>query len=100
MSLTPPPWLTTGVRGVLLDIFGVLKDSTPTGAHVAIEGSIEAVTKLKNAGFPVRFCSNESQQSQTVVVDKLHSSGFTMIQPEEVFTPVPAMVNILKEQQL
>ena len=54
MATSPPPWLSHGVGGVVLDIFGVLKNSTENGGHQAIPGSIEAVKKLKAANIPVR----------------------------------------------
>ena len=38
------------VKGVLLDITGVLVESSATGDGTAIPGSVEAVRKLKDAG--------------------------------------------------
>lgn len=38
------------VKGVLLDITGVLVESSATGDGKAIPGSVEAVRKLKDAG--------------------------------------------------
>jgi hypothetical protein len=38
------------VKGVLLDITGVLAESSSTGDGTAIQGSVEAVKKLKSAG--------------------------------------------------
>ena len=42
------------VKGVLLDITGVLVESSTSGPK-AIAGSVEAVKKLEDAGIPVRF---------------------------------------------
>ena len=39
-----PAWLLREVRGLLLDINGVLFDNTPTGPS-AIEGSVAAVNR-------------------------------------------------------
>ena len=38
------------VKGVLLDITGVLVESSSTGDGTAIPGSVDAVRKLKDAG--------------------------------------------------
>ena len=65
------------IEGVLLDISGVLKEGTATGS-VAIEGSIEAVEKLNNAGISVRFVTNETQDTRRNLTAKLHALGFSM----------------------
>ncbi|OWF38274.1 Phospholysine phosphohistidine inorganic pyrophosphate phosphatase [Mizuhopecten yessoensis] len=88
---------TDGVEGVLLDITGVLYES---GESEAIQGSIDAVKRLKDAGLPVRFCTNETTCTRQVLVDKLKRLGFTDMKPEEVFPPIPAMCQVLKERGL
>ncbi|XP_033756319.1 phospholysine phosphohistidine inorganic pyrophosphate phosphatase-like [Pecten maximus] len=87
---------TDGVEGVLLDITGVLYESGPSEA---IQGSLEAVKRLKEAGLPVRFCTNETTCTRQVLVDRLKGFGFD-IKPEEVFPPIPAMCQVLKERNL
>ncbi|XP_069139191.1 phospholysine phosphohistidine inorganic pyrophosphate phosphatase-like [Argopecten irradians] len=87
---------TDGVEGILLDITGVLYES---GESEAITGSVEAVKRLKEAGLPVRFCTNETTTTRQVLVDKLNRFGFD-IKSEEVFAPIPAMCQVLKERNL
>ena len=49
------------MNGILLDITGVLVESSTSGPK-AIEGSVEAVNKLNEAGIKVRFVTNETQR--------------------------------------
>ncbi|XP_078420980.1 phospholysine phosphohistidine inorganic pyrophosphate phosphatase isoform X2 [Cetorhinus maximus] len=86
------------VRGVLLDISGVLYDSGE-GGGVPIPGSTEAVKRLKEANLKVRFCTNETQATRERFVKKLQSLGFD-IALGEVFAPAPAACQILKERGL
>ena len=86
------------ILGVLLDITGVLVEST-TGGSKAIPGSIEAVKKLSAAGIPVRFVTNETQRTRASLVKMLHENGYSM--PEaDVFPPALAMAAIIKEKSL
>ncbi|KAI8486208.1 hypothetical protein Bbelb_361080 [Branchiostoma belcheri] len=85
-------------EGVLLDISGVLYDSGATGG-VAIPGSVEAVTKLKQSGLSVRFCTNETQCTRDHLVAKLSGLGFQVTR-EEVFAPAPAACLMLKDRNL
>ncbi|KAM5321478.1 phospholysine phosphohistidine inorganic pyrophosphate phosphatase isoform 2-T2 [Glossophaga mutica] len=87
-----------GVRGVLLDISGVLYDSGEGGGKV-IAGSVEAVARLKRSGLKVRFCTNESQKSRKHLVGELRHLGFD-ISESEVTAPPPAACRILKERGL
>ncbi|XP_019635548.1 PREDICTED: phospholysine phosphohistidine inorganic pyrophosphate phosphatase-like [Branchiostoma belcheri] len=86
------------IQGVLLDISGVLYDSGATGG-VAIPGSVEAVTKLKQSGLSVRFCTNETQCTRDHLVAKLSGLGFQVTR-EEVFSPAPAACLVLKDRNL
>ncbi|XP_041522453.1 phospholysine phosphohistidine inorganic pyrophosphate phosphatase isoform X1 [Microtus oregoni] len=87
-----------GVRGVLLDISGVLYDSG-AGGGAAIAGSVEAVARLKRSPLKVRFCTNESQKSRRELVGLLQRLGFD-ISEGEVTAPAPATCQILKERGL
>ncbi|XP_045710366.1 phospholysine phosphohistidine inorganic pyrophosphate phosphatase isoform X2 [Phyllostomus hastatus] len=87
-----------GVRGVLLDISGVLYDSGEGGGKV-IAGSVEAVARLKRSGLKVRFCTNESQKSRRHLVAELRHLGFD-VSESEVTAPPPAACRILKERGL
>uniref|UniRef100_A0A2K5P6C9 Phospholysine phosphohistidine inorganic pyrophosphate phosphatase n=1 Tax=Cercocebus atys TaxID=9531 RepID=A0A2K5P6C9_CERAT len=94
------PWgeRLAGVRGVLLDISGVLYDSG-AGGGTAIAGSVEAVARLKGSRLKVRFCTNESQKSRAELVGQLRRLGFD-ISEGEVTAPAPATCQILKERGL
>nr|XP_045218176.1 phospholysine phosphohistidine inorganic pyrophosphate phosphatase isoform X1 [Macaca fascicularis] len=94
------PWgeRLAGVRGVLLDISGVLYDSG-AGGGTAIAGSVEAVARLKGSRLKVRFCTNESQKSRAELVGQLRRLGFD-ISEGEVTAPAPAACQILKERGL
>ncbi|XP_024109155.1 phospholysine phosphohistidine inorganic pyrophosphate phosphatase isoform X8 [Pongo abelii] len=94
------PWgkRLAGLRGVLLDISGVLYDSG-AGGGTAIAGSVEAVARLKRSRLKVRFCTNESQKSRAELVGQLRRLGFD-ISEEEVTAPAPAACQILKERGL
>merc|ERR1711983_551616 len=86
------------IKGVLLDITGVLVEST-TGGSKAIPGSIEAVKNLSAAGIPVRFVTNETQRTRASLVKMLYENGYSM--PEaDVFPPALAMAAIIKEKSL
>ncbi|XP_072828180.1 phospholysine phosphohistidine inorganic pyrophosphate phosphatase isoform X1 [Vicugna pacos] len=87
-----------GVRGVLLDISGVLYDGGEGGGE-PIAGSVEAVARLKRSPLKVRFCTNESQKSRGDLVGLLRRLGFD-ISEGEVTAPAPATCLILKERGL
>ncbi|XP_067286298.1 phospholysine phosphohistidine inorganic pyrophosphate phosphatase [Pseudorasbora parva] len=86
------------VRGVVLDMCGVLYDSGEDGGH-AIAGSVAAVQRLTDSGLIVRFCTNETQNTREKFVQKLRRMGFD-ISVSHVFSPAPALVRILRERQL
>ncbi|XP_066880499.1 phospholysine phosphohistidine inorganic pyrophosphate phosphatase isoform X4 [Kogia breviceps] len=87
-----------GVRGVLLDISGVLYDGGE-GGGAPIAGSVEALARLKRSQLKVRFCTNESQKSRGDLVGTLRRLGFD-ISEGEVTAPAPATCLILKERGL
>lgn len=91
------------IRGVLLDITGVLVESSASGDGVAIQGSIRAIERMKeagkenitiisaniiefkywifllsNLGIQVRFVTNETQKTRKALVEKLHRLGYSM----------------------
>ncbi|XP_041476408.1 phospholysine phosphohistidine inorganic pyrophosphate phosphatase-like isoform X2 [Lytechinus variegatus] len=91
-------WYDSAIEGILLDITGVLYDSTDEGG-VPIPGSIDAVKRLKGSGIQVRFCTNETQCTRQQLVDKLQRLGFELSVPE-VFAPAPAACQLLKARGL
>ncbi|XP_046372124.1 phospholysine phosphohistidine inorganic pyrophosphate phosphatase-like [Haliotis rufescens] len=91
-------WYEQTVDGVLLDITGVLYNSGHDGGH-AIPGSVDAVNRLRGAGLPVRFCTNETTSTKAALVKKLQGHGFTMTETD-VFPPAPAVCSLLKQRHL
>ncbi|CAL1538990.1 unnamed protein product, partial [Lymnaea stagnalis] len=90
--------LNCGIKAVILDITGVLKESGPNGG-TAVEGSIDALNRLYASGLTVRFCTNETTVTRNTLARQLRSLGFT-IDEEKVFPPIPAMCKILEENKL
>ncbi|GAB1604009.1 phospholysine phosphohistidine inorganic pyrophosphate phosphatase-like [Argonauta hians] len=88
----------TGVKGLLLDITGVLYESTEGGGR-AIEGSVEALQRLKKSGIPVRFCTNENANTRKALTEKLQKFGFEL-ECSQIFSPVPAACSVLKDRGL
>ncbi|XP_076855956.1 phospholysine phosphohistidine inorganic pyrophosphate phosphatase isoform X2 [Brachyhypopomus gauderio] len=86
------------LKGVILDMCGVLYDSGE-GGGLPIEGSVEAVKRLKASDLQLRFCTNETQATRERFVAKLRRMGFE-IDITEVFSPAPAVVAVLKERGL
>ncbi|XP_070540606.1 phospholysine phosphohistidine inorganic pyrophosphate phosphatase-like [Ptychodera flava] len=86
------------VKGVLLDISGVLYDSGGDGG-IPIPGSIDAVKRLKSSDLQVRFCTNETQITREKLVGKLTKLGFD-IEAKEVIAPAPAVCHVIKERGL
>ncbi|XP_056626452.1 phospholysine phosphohistidine inorganic pyrophosphate phosphatase [Triplophysa dalaica] len=86
------------VKGVILDMCGVLYDSGEGGGK-PIPGSVEAVERLMGSGLIVRFCTNETQNTREKFVQKLKRMGFN-ISVSHVFSPAPALLRILRERGL
>uniref|UniRef100_A0A1B6KY18 Phospholysine phosphohistidine inorganic pyrophosphate phosphatase n=1 Tax=Graphocephala atropunctata TaxID=36148 RepID=A0A1B6KY18_9HEMI len=87
-------WLEKPIKGLLLDISGVLKD----GDEV-VNGSLMALEKLRSSKLPFRLVTNETQATKANLVKELNKLGF-VISENEVFAPVPLLVNILKTSKL
>jgi HAD superfamily hydrolase (TIGR01458 family) len=68
------------VRGVLLDIAGVLHDG-----RSAYPGAVAAVESFAAAGLPLRFVTNTSRRTRDGTVQRLRQMGFD-VDPGEVFT--------------
>ncbi|XP_060097433.1 phospholysine phosphohistidine inorganic pyrophosphate phosphatase isoform X1 [Heteronotia binoei] len=88
-----------GIKGLVLDISGVLYDSGGEGGGVPIPGSIDAVKKIKASGLKLQFCTNETQATREKFVKKLQRLGFDIV-VNEVTAPAPAVCHILKERNL
>ena len=57
------------------------------------------IARLKSAGVPLRLCSNTSTKSPRAVAATLTSLGFDILQ-NEVFTPIPAVKQYLRQNSL
>lgn len=68
------------VRGVLLDLDGTLY----VGAQ-AVPGAVDAVRRIKAAGYPLRFITNTSTLARDSLCQKLRGLGFDA-EPEDIFS--------------
>jgi phospholysine phosphohistidine inorganic pyrophosphate phosphatase len=93
-------WAKRKINGLLLDISGVLYDCGEGGGGAPIAGSVDAVRRLRSAGMPIRFCTNESSLTRKNLADKLRRLGFKDLSEEEIFSPLPAVLAELKRRQL
>jgi phospholysine phosphohistidine inorganic pyrophosphate phosphatase len=82
------------LTGVLLDISGVLKDG-----GTAIAGSVEAVRKLREAGFKIRLVTNETQITRQTLAASLTDIGFC-VQERDIIPPCPALITLLKRENM
>lgn len=81
------------VRGVLFDLDGVFwRGDDP------IPGGPECVAKLRDAGFPVRFVSNNSSFDRQGIVDQLNRFGIDA-QPDEVFVATHALAREIARRE-
>lgn len=77
------------IRGVLLDIAGVVLDG-----ETALPGAAEAVARLRAAGLPLRFLTNSTRKPRRRVVAALEAAGVDLA-PGDVLTPVaPALARL------
>ncbi|NXO73497.1 LHPP phosphatase, partial [Phainopepla nitens] len=86
------------VRGLLLDVSGVLYDSGADGG-VPIAGSAEAVRRIKASGLKLQLCTNETQATREDFVRKLRAMGFD-VSVAQVTAPAPAACRLLRERGL
>ncbi|KAM7286476.1 phospholysine phosphohistidine inorganic pyrophosphate phosphatase isoform X1 [Ixodes scapularis] len=87
------PWLKKPIRGLLLDICGVLYES---GDTKAIAGSVEAVKMLRTSKIPFRFITNETQRTKAQLLSLLHRIGFDVYE-NDIFMCVPAAKKLVQE---
>lgn len=87
--------LQWNVKGILLDITGVLYES----GDGAIKGSVEAIEKLRHSKIPFRFVTNETARTRPNLVTKLNSLGFSLSE-SEIISPGVATSAYLKEKNL
>ncbi|GFR11761.1 phospholysine phosphohistidine inorganic pyrophosphate phosphatase [Trichonephila clavata] len=83
------------VKGILLDITGVLYES----GQGAIKGSAESIEKLRQKKIPFRFVTNETQRTRPDLVSKLNSIGFSLSE-SEILSPGIVTSAYLKKMNL
>lgn len=82
------------IKGYLIDLGGVVYQGEDL-----IEGSLQAIAKLKDAGIPFRFLTNTTSAPRRSIVDKLAGLG-VKIEPDHVFTPAMAARHLIAERRL
>ncbi|CAG7730110.1 unnamed protein product, partial [Allacma fusca] len=87
-------WLEKPIKGLLLDISGVL-----VNGELAIEGSVEAFRRLKASKIPFRLCTNETQEPREALRAKLSRLQFD-VDLDKIFAPAPAMAARLRQEKL
>ncbi|KIK96999.1 hypothetical protein PAXRUDRAFT_825391 [Paxillus rubicundulus Ve08.2h10] len=88
------PQARAPIRALLIDISGTLLiGSSP------IPGAARALSRLREARVPFRFCSNTSKESTAVVHQKMVDAGLDAKLPE-LWTSIGAVKDVLKTQNL
>ena len=82
------------IKGVLLDIGGVVYVG-----DAALPGSVEAVTRLKDAGLPVRCITNTTRTPLAGILERLAKLGLDL-SADDVFTPARAARGYLDAHDL
>ncbi len=82
------------IKGILLDLSGTLHIG-----NQALPGAREAVTRLQQQGTALRFVTNTSRKSCTMLLQQLASMGFT-IPREQLITAPMAVRSYLKSHRL
>ncbi|HUF57172.1 MAG TPA: TIGR01458 family HAD-type hydrolase [Thermohalobaculum sp.] len=82
------------VRGLLIDLSGVVYRG-----DAAIEGSAEALARLRKAGMPHRFLTNTTSRPLRRILERLARFGIEA-EADAVFTPAVAARAWLAERQL
>ena len=82
------------VRGVLLDIAGVLYDG-----DMVIPDAINGFRELRDAGLPLRLVTNTSRRPKRALLDQLRRLGFEVAE-NELFTATEALVSHLVRNRL
>jgi HAD superfamily hydrolase (TIGR01458 family) len=78
-------------RGLLSDVHGVLYIHPR-----ALEGSVAAVRRLRDAGYPHVFLTNSTQYAKASILATLHELGFE-VPPERFMTAAEAAGDLLAE---
>lgn len=82
------------MRGLLLDLEGVLYEGDTPIPHVA-----EALEILAKSSVEIRYLTNTTTRPRRTIVDRLISMGFDL-SAEHVFTPGVAADRLLRKRNL
>jgi len=82
------------IRGILIDLSGVIYIG---GDPVA--GAVEALSRIRGSGLPVRFLTNTTRTSKRGLLDRLSKMGIS-VPAEELFTPAQAARELLLKRAL
>ena len=93
-TLSGPPRWNRMIRGLLLDLEGVLYESGRT-----VTGAADAVRELAEAGLKIRYLTNTTTRSRRAIVEHLHSMA-VFIDPRHLFTPSAAACRLLERDGL
>lgn len=82
-----------GVKALLIDLAGVLYVG-----NEAIPGSVEAMKRLRQAGFPLKFLTNTTRAPRAGIVTQLRNMGFEVTE-EEILTAATATRSLVESRQ-
>lgn len=82
----------TNIEGALLDLSGVLYQST-----TALPGAKEALSRLRAAGLPLRFITNTTRSPAARILERLSAMGLP-VRPEELFTATQAAKRLIERR--
>jgi HAD superfamily hydrolase (TIGR01458 family) len=82
-----------GVRGLLIDIDGVL-----TVSWRPLPGAVEAVRAFRDAGLPIALLTNTTSRTRSRIAATLADAGFP-VEPEDVLTAPAAAAVHLREHR-
>ena len=73
------------IRGVLLDLAGVIYEG-----EKALPGALDAIDRLRHAGLSLRFVTNTTRMTKSMVLQRLSRLGLDVTE-SELFTPAQAV---------
>ena len=82
----------SSIKAVIFDLDGVLYVS-----NTPIDGAIEVVKAIRNAGYACRFVTNTSTLSLRSLQQKLKQLGFAVV-PSDIISAPQAAIQYLKSQ--
>ncbi|KAK6618556.1 Haloacid dehalogenase-like hydrolase domain-containing protein 2 [Polyplax serrata] len=82
------------VKSVLIDLSGTLHIE-----NMAINGSIEALKKLRESNVKIKFVTNTTKESRRFLHERLTKLGFTL-EADEIFTSLHAARDLLQREKL